>query len=64
MVALTGVTLQHREKLEELEFKLLDMRANLRKMDYHAPGYLRELLTDLVDSVYRLYRLSKESATD
>ena len=50
------------EELDELEIKLVRMRTNLRKMDYHAPGYLRDLLTDLVDSVYRLYKLSKESA--
>ena len=54
--------MQRNDELEELESKLLDMRANLRKMDYHAPGYLRDLLTDLVDSVYRLYKLSKEAA--
>jgi hypothetical protein len=44
------------EQLDEIEGKLVDLRNDLRKMDYHAPTYLKNSLNDLKDITYGLFR--------
>lgn len=46
-----------KEDLEEIESLLLDLKNHLRKMDPHAPPYLRDSLNDLKQLTYQFYKL-------
>jgi hypothetical protein len=45
------------EDLEEIESLLSDLKNHLRKMDPHAPPYLRDSLNDLKQLGFQFYKI-------
>lgn len=45
------------EDFEEIQSLLSDLKNHLRKMDPHAPPYLRDSLNDLKQLTYQFYKV-------